>query len=125
MPEPDPSDLIAATVRWQSALLDSASTDIIGVSSWWDRAATALTTATASAATYAQAVSTACRKLQIDVLSEPSARTLAELEPIIGPLLSQWCELASRDAVYITALTRVERTTKRATKKAAREETGF
>jgi len=113
MPEPD---LIDATIRWQSALLDSASTDVIGVASWWDRATTALTTAAASATTYPQAVSTACKKLQIDTLSEPSARILSELEKVIGPRLAEWCETASRDAVYITAMTRVERTAKRATK---------
>lgn len=113
MPEPD---LIDLSVQWQSALLDSADTDTIGVSNWWGRAQAALTTAAASATTYAQAVSTACHKLQIDVLAEKSARTIAELEPQIAPRLAEWTELCTRDAIYITAMTRVERTNKRATK---------
>jgi hypothetical protein len=104
------------TVRFLDSLLSSASTDVIGVAHWWDRATSALRTAAARAGSYADAVSIACRKLQVDQLSEPSARALTALEPQIAPHLQAWKDLASRDAVYLVALTRVLRANRQAQK---------
>lgn len=123
MTEPhDDLDLIAATTQWVSALLDSAIVADIGVANWWARAKSALETAAASADTYPQAVAAACRKLQIDTLTARSAQTLTgpgSLEDAIAPRLDEWRTLAQRDAVYIVALTQIERTEKRGKKQAA------
>jgi len=117
MPDTPPPDLPALAVAWLDALLGSASVDTIGVTNWWPRATSALVTAAATADSYGHAVSTACRKLQIDVLSAHSAKALADLEPQIGPHLAQWQALAERDAEYLVALTRVHRQAKSAARK--------
>ena len=105
-------DLSLATVDWLSALLDSADTDVIGVANWWPRATSALQTA-ATAATYGQAVTTACRKLQIDVLSPRSAQALTAAEAVVGADLEAWRRIVEAEAVYIVALTRIARTSRR------------
>lgn len=111
-----PTDLRDATVTWLSSLLDSASTDVIGVANWWDRATSALTTA-ATAPTYGSAVTTGARKLQIDTLTAESSRTLADLETTIAPHLDEWCEIVHTEAPYLVALVRIHRQTRRAHKK--------
>lgn len=107
------------TVDWLDAVLTSASVDTIGVTNWWPRATNALATAAATADTYGHAVALACGKLQIDVLSTASARTLAALEVEIGPRLAEWRTVAEREAEYIVALTRLRRQSKSAMRKEA------
>lgn len=102
------TDLRRATVEWLSAVLDSAHVDTIGVSNWWDRATAALQTA-ATASSYGEAVSTAARKLQIDVYRDTSAATLARLETVIGADLPAWSEIVHAEAPYLVALVRIHR----------------
>lgn len=116
----DAPDLTEATIEWMSAILDSADVAEIGVSHWWPRARAAMETAAASADTYAQAVSVACKKLQIETLAPKSAGTLTTLEAVIGPHLDVWRELAQRDAVYLVALVQVARAEQREVSKAAK-----
>jgi len=114
---PDITDLPDLAVRWLDALLSSASVDTIGVTNWWPRATAALVTAAATADTYGHAVSVACRKLQIDVLSKESAKTLADLQPSIGTVFTEWRQIAERDAEYLVALTRLHRDARKPSRK--------
>src|SRR5690606_4104753 len=52
-------------VRFQSAMLDSANIDLIGLAAWWDRAQTALETGAATGTRFSEVVSATARKLQI------------------------------------------------------------
>ena len=65
-------------------------------------------------------MSVAARKLQIDVLSADSAKTLKALEGKLGPHLADWREIAQRDAEYLIAMTRIHRQAGSAARKAAR-----
>lgn len=112
----DSPDLRKATVKWLNAILDSASTDTIGVSNWWPRATAALETA-ATASTYGEAVTIACRKLQIESLLVKSSEPLASLESSIGANLDDWQQLVSAEAPYLIALTRITRKTRKETQK--------
>jgi len=104
-----PADLAELTVRWLDALLASASIERIGSANWWPRATSALATAAATAESYPHAVSEACRKLEIDVLSLSSAELLAELEPQLVPRMREWSTCIERDAPYLVAMTRLRR----------------
>lgn len=108
-------DLRHTTVTWLSALLDSASTDVIGVTNWWTRATSALETA-ATAPTYGAAVSTGTRKLQIETLTDKSSTTLASLEKVMSPHMAEWAEIVHTEAPYLVALTRIHRQARKATK---------
>lgn len=110
-------DLTDTTVRLMNALLDSASTDVIGVSNWWARAKTALETAAAGAENAAHAVTIASRKLQIDTLTKDATATITEVGPIIDAHFSEWTAIVARESVYIVALTRVSRDERRAKRK--------
>lgn len=119
-PPPDPTELIDLAVRFQDALLSSADVEVIGRTAWWDRARTAIETAAASATRFSEAVATAAKKLQITGALD--ARTSAEIAALAAVLddpatFAAWRELAQADAVYVTALTRVQRTTRTATRK--------
>lgn len=114
---PAPPDWTDTTVTLLSALLDSADVTTIGVSHWWDRATSALTTAAAGGSDAAHAVEIACRKLQIETLSAPSARTVVQLVPLIDQGFEDWAATVAREAVYLVALTRVTRDEARKAKK--------
>lgn len=107
-------DLTTLTVEWLSALLDSASVDIIGATHWWDRAASALETAAAGADSAAQATTIACRKLQIDVLSEQSSATVADIAARLDTRWGEWVEKIAAESIYLVALCRVQRAERRA-----------
>lgn len=114
-----PKDLISLATRFQSAILDSANTDTIGKTHWWDRAKNALETSASSGTRFSEVVSTAARKLQITEAF--SARTSEEISKLTHELadpetFAEWRELCQSDAVYITAITRVQRTTARKAK---------
>lgn len=104
-------------MQWVSSLLDSASSDLIGATNWWPRATSALEAA-ATAPTYGEAVSVACRKLQIDTLWDQSADRLAALESTIGPHLAEWAAIVHAELPYLIALTRIQR---QATKNGAKK----
>lgn len=94
------------------ALLDSASSDLIGVSNWWPRAESALEAA-ASASSWGEAVTVACRKLQIDTLTPESAASLTGLEAAIEPNLADWAEVVHAERQYLVALTKITRTARK------------
>lgn len=87
-------------------------------------------TATAS---FSEAVSKTCAKLEITgALSPRSSTTVDRLaRELTDPaVFGAWAELCRRDAVYITALTRVQRDAAKAAKKtettpATSQEAGF
>lgn len=114
------NELRLASRDWLSAVLDSADTGVIGVANWWPRATAALETA-ATASTYGEAVTIACRKLQIDSLLEDSARAIALLEPVIGTDMGGWQQIVASEAPYIVALTRVDRKNRAQRRKEERE----
>lgn len=111
MTNPPSSDPVDEAVRLLDALLDSADVQTVGVSDWWDRARTALETAAAGAEDFAHLVSIGCRKLQIDSLNERASRTIADLGTALADRrrFEEFRGVAHRDAVYLTALTRVHR----------------
>lgn len=111
---------IQQAVRFQSAMLDSADVEVIGTANWWDRARTALETGTATAS-FSEATAKTAAKLEIDgALSARSSRTIDQLAArLTDPAVFEaWAELCRRDAVYITALTRVARDAAKKTKTA-------
>ncbi len=119
-PTPDPptrEHLIDATVKWTSALLDSASSDEIGPANWWPRATSALVTAS-GASTIGEAVTTAARKLQVDVAAPHADAELLAASDIIAQDYPAWAQLVDREAVYLIALTRVYRNARKAARKA-------
>ena len=103
-------------VRFQSAMLDSANMDLIGLAAWWDRAQTALETGAATGTRFSEVVSATARKLQITwALSRETAEEVTRLtEELSDPAaFAEWRELCQRDAVYVTALTRIHRQARR------------
>lgn len=104
-------------VRFLDAMLNSADVEVIGRSSWWDRAKTALETAAASSTSFAETVSTAAAKLTIH--TSLSARTGEEIASLTRELadsevFAEWRELCQSDATYLTSITRVIRTSRKA-----------
>lgn len=122
---PDLSDdgLQAMAERFVDALLSSADVDVIGAVHWWDRAKTALQTGAASSTSWAQCVSTAARKLQIETLSAESSAAVADLGRVLAvPIVFQrWARLAARDALYTVAIVRNQREERKAARKAAKQ----
>lgn len=119
-PTPDQGTLIAQATAFLSAILDSADAEKIGPKRWWDRARTALETGTATAS-FSEATAKTAAKLEIDgALSPKSSRTIEQLaKQLADPAVFEaWAELCRRDAVYITALTRVARDAAKKTKTA-------
>lgn len=112
-------DLADLAVRALDAALSSASIDTIGVSSWWDRATSALVSAGAAGSSWTRVCSTLARKLQIEVYGERDARALAEIGRRLdgAEALGRWCYLAQRDAPYLVAMTRIVRADRTASRK--------
>jgi len=111
---------IQQAVRFQSAMLDSADVEVIGTSNWWDRAQTALETGAATGTRFSEVVSATAKKLQITwALSWDTAEEIDRLTAELADeqAFAEFRELCQRDAVYITALTRIHRQARR---KAAR-----
>lgn len=115
-----PPDLTGLAVDWLDAILASADVETIGVTHWWSRATSALAAACASADTFGHAVTIAAGKLQVDVLSQASARELQRLGALIDPLWETWRIETERDAVYVVALTRLKRQARSAARTPAR-----
>ena len=120
-PAPTQAQLIGWATTFLSAVLDSADAEKIGPKRWWDRARTALETGTATAS-FSEAVAKTAAKLEIDgALTAKSSRTIDQLaRDLSDPArFEAWAELCRRDAVYIAALTRVQRDAAKAKTKAA------
>lgn len=77
------------------------------------RAATAIETAAAGATSWGQAVTTAARKLQIEVLSNTAATILTGHETEIDADYEAWAAHVARNIVYIVALANVARETRK------------
>lgn len=121
---PDTRRLDALGVRLLNAMLDAADPDVIGVKHWWNRAQTALETGAAAAVDFPAMVSTMARKLTINQALPP--RTAAEVgrlrEELDEPgLMAAFRDHCRSNAVFVTALTRIDRDTRRETRKTARE----
>lgn len=105
-------------MRFLDCLLSEADVETIGRTYWWDRAKTALETASTTGTAFSEVVATACRKLQITwALSAKGATEIAAIgEALSDPgVFADWRELMASDAIYITALTRVHRQSRKAT----------
>jgi len=103
-------------VRFQSAMLDSANMDLIGLADWWDRAQTALETGAATGTRFSEVVSATARKLQITwALSRETSEEIGRLTTELSDpaAFAEWRELCQRDAVYITGITRIYRKQRR------------
>lgn len=124
-PAPTQTELIGWATTFLSAVLDSADAEKVGPKRWWDRARTALETGTATAS-FSEAASKTAAKLEIDgALTAKSSRTIDQLAQHLSDpaVFEAWAELCRRDAVYITALTRVQRDAAKAKTKTARKTT--
>ncbi len=110
MTTPDVDALDRATVTLIFALRDSLTDASPSRLDFWDtRAKTAIEAAAAGSATAAEAISAACRKLQIDTLTKDAAgRVVTDVTPTIDADYPQWAAHVARTITYIVALARVE-----------------
>lgn len=97
----------------------------IGPAAFWSRAQSALVAAASQDLMWADVVAEAARKLQVPDggIGERQAGALAELGaamPDGSQELAAWCELVTRDAVYVVALCRLVRAGRKAARKATR-----
>lgn len=116
------NDQTGWTVRLLSALLDSASVDIIGTANWWTRAQTALEAGAAGADSAAGALSIMTRKLQIPGSYRPDANTtIVELVPLLDADFGAWQEKVRREAPYLVALCRAYRQSTKPKKQAPKK----
>lgn len=104
----DPDILDQVTVELIFALRESITT-ISPLDFWSSRITTALETAAAGSSTAAQAITTACRKMQIDRLTPDAARSAVAIEPLIDAHYEQWATHVHQNIVYIVALANVDR----------------
>ena len=94
------------TVRLLFALRDSL-TDVSPLDYWSGRAYSAITTAFAGADDAAEAISIACRKLQIESLDKNSSAEIVKIVESMRGDYQQWASHIDRNLVYIIALARV------------------
>ena len=122
---PDVDALDRATVTLIFALRDSLTDASPSRLDFWDtRAKTAIEAAAAGSATAAEAISAACRKLQIDTLTKDAAgRVVTDVTPIIDADYPAWAAHVARTITYIVALARVENDETKTAKAAARTAT--
>lgn len=112
-------DPVSQGVKFLDAVLSSMSTDQISPKDWWTRAASGLEAAAASADDFAQMTSKAAKKLQIDAYNESSSVNISELNSEFEndfEAFQAFRSVCQRDAIYITAIARAERTAKKKTK---------
>lgn len=114
--------LVDVAVDLLDAVLASADVEVIGVSNWWDRATSALKTGAATGTDVRSVVTRMAGKLQVETLSEPSARAVRATAALLADpvVFRRWAQLADRDAVYIAAMVRLRRADRRAAKQAAK-----
>lgn len=118
MPTPTPDQLDAATIDLIFALRDSLTSDGPSLIDFWgDRATTAIATAAAGSDTAGQAITTACRKLQIDTLAANAAPVARRAAEIIDADYAAWARHVDQSLVYIVALARLERDNRKRGKK--------
>lgn len=118
MSTPTPDQLDAATIDLVFALRDSLTSDGPSLIDFWaDRATTAIATAAAGSDTAGQAITTACRKLQIDTLAANAAPVAHRAAQIIDADYQAWARHVDQALVYIVALARLERDSRKRGKK--------
>lgn len=117
---PDRFDDLTITLVY--ALRDSL-TEVTPLDFWQGRAASAIATAAAGADSIQQAVTIACRKLQIDGIAAEAAPRIVAVARELAPHFEAWVQHIDRTLVYIIALARADNAAKREARKAAREAT--
>lgn len=120
-----PDDTLAELAEdFLDAMLGAASVDVIGVSSWWPRATSALTAASARATSVRDVVTVMTGKLQIETIPESTARQVARAEALLADpvVFARWRRIAERDAVYVAGMVRLRRVDKRDARKAQRQD---
>lgn len=104
-------------------MMNCASSEI-GPTTFWPRAETALRVAASAERRWSTIVSRAAKKLQTPDggIGDRDATALAGYGRALNDpdTLARWCEIATRDAVYITALCRIHRKARKANARAAR-----
>jgi hypothetical protein len=115
---PDDEQLHQLAEQFLHALLNSADVNRIGVARWWERAKTALETGAAASTSFRQCAARAGKKMEIDVYSEQSADTIAQLATVLNTpeTFTRWRTLATRDALTTTAMVRSQRAATRRSK---------
>lgn len=112
------------TVDLIFALRDSI-TDISPIDFWSGRALSAVETAAAGSETMPQAITTACRKLQIGAADFRSAPAFVRLAEVIGDdQYEAWAAHVARNIIYIVALAAVVRDERKAARTAKKAESG-
>lgn len=107
---PEQDTLIGWGARFVNALLDAADPDALG-RRYWDRARSALERA-AAATSFPEAVSRGAAKLEVHgALTGRALAVIGELsEHLSSPaVFAAWSSECARDAVYITAVARIDR----------------
>lgn len=117
-PAPTPPETILAdlAVEFVNAILDSVDTAVIKPMDFWERAKTALETGAAISTTWATCVSKTGRKLQISTLTKSSGETVTRIGIALGDpaAFAAFRRLIARDGIYLIAMARVARDTRRA-----------
>lgn len=116
MTTPTPDELDAVTVDLIFALRSSL-TDVSLIDFWGGRITTAITTAAAGSEDAGQAITTACRKLQIESPSTRCADDLKRIGQVIDADYQAWASRIARNVIYIVALAMTEREERKTTKK--------
>lgn len=123
MPTPTLDQLDQATIDLIFCLRDSLTDDGPSRLDFWSgRATSAIDSAAAGADTAAQAVTIACRKLQIDVLTLEASRRAKRAADVIDQDYPEWARHINRNLVYIVALAKIQNSTDKAAKKAKKTE---
>lgn len=111
----NPETLDQITIDLIFALRDS-----LGVVSrldfWSGRATTAIETAAAGSESMPQAITSAARKLQIDVLTNDASQAATRIAAQIDGHYEEWAAHVARNIVYIVALANVKRDARKARK---------
>lgn len=116
MTTPTSEELDAITVDLIFALRSSL-TEVSLIDFWAGRITTAITTAAAGSEDAGQAITTACRKLQIESPSTRCADDLKRIGQVIDADYQAWASHIARNVIYIVALAMTEREERKTTKK--------
>jgi hypothetical protein len=118
----DEAPLIDATCDLLIALRDSL-TDVSPMDFWAGRAGRALKAAAAGSEDAGQAVTTACRKLQIETIAPRAVPAATRVMETIGADYQAWAWLIDRESVSIVALAKVKSDAQKADRKARKDAT--
>jgi len=111
-------ELIEHGVKLVLECMSNASTEKISPIDWWPRAKSALLAATARATTWGELVDTMCRKLEVNILRNDSAKAIYLLA-LDGDQLREFKRLMQREGIYVVAEAQVERERQRQAAKEA------